>query len=152
MTHPVPSPSRATEQVTQPVPGGRWRPIVAVVIDIALVAGFAALGMSSHQEEITGNELFRVAAPFAIACLFASIMTGFWHSWQRMWPAGLVVWLSTVFIGVALRVLIFSDGSHWSFVTVSLIVLGILLLGRRAISQLITVALIRSAQRSVETD
>ncbi|MEH0057787.1 DUF3054 domain-containing protein [Auritidibacter ignavus] len=148
MTQTAHSPSSTVTSTETNPPGARWRPYVAVVIDLALVTGFAALGMRSHEQDVTGAELFRVATPFALACLFASVMTGFWRSWQRLWPAGIVVWLSTVFIGVALRVLIFTDGSHWSFVTVSLIVVGMLLLGRRGISQLISFALTNSRRSS----
>jgi len=47
-------------------------------------------------------------------------------------PTGVVVWLSTELVGMLLRVLT-GDGTAWSFVLVSLVVLGVFLVGYRLV-------------------
>jgi len=59
-----------------------------------------------------------------------------WARPGRVWPSGIVVWLSTVVVGMLLRRLT-GDGTAASFVVVALVVLGVFLLGWRAARQLV---------------
>ncbi|MER2203614.1 MAG: DUF3054 domain-containing protein, partial [Rhodococcus sp. (in: high G+C Gram-positive bacteria)] len=52
-------------------------------------------------------------------------------------PTGIVVWLSTVVIGMILRVLS-GQGTQFSFIVVATLVLGAFLLGWRALAPLVS--------------
>ncbi|MGP5411710.1 DUF3054 domain-containing protein, partial [Glutamicibacter ardleyensis] len=52
------------------------------------------------------------------------------------WPTGLLVWLGTVAVGMALRIAMGSTAAI-AFVIVTILVLGVFLLGRRLICSLL---------------
>lgn len=54
-----------------------------------------------------------------------------------MWPTGVVVWVSTLVIGMILRV-VSGQGIAVSFVIVAAIVLAVFLVGWRAVALLVT--------------
>ena len=112
--------------------------VIAVAADVVAVLVFVALGRRSHDE--TGNAVIgalRVAAPFLLglaAGWFAA------RAWKRPMAlaTGLVIWPVTVIVGMLLRRTVFDRGTALSFVIVATIVLGVLLVGWRAIVALTT--------------
>jgi len=113
-------------------------PVLAV--DVAAVLLFAAVGRSSHDESgatldgaLAGLAgLAGTAWPFlvALALGWALVVGRGWRA-GRVRPAGLAVWAATVLGGHALR-LLSGQGSAVSFLVVTAVVLGVLLLGWRA--------------------
>lgn len=104
------------------------------VLDAVLVVLFAATGRASHEESGAMSAVLGTAWPFLLA------MTLGWAgvAVARRRPAvaltdGVVVWLTTVVLGMALRA-VAGGGVAWSFVLVALGVLGIFLLGWRLIA------------------
>lgn len=83
-----------------------------LLIDFVLIFFFAGIGRHSHGEGLQG------IVP------------------QRIFPAGILVWLNAVFGGQLLRVLM-GGSTALSFIVVTTIALGIFLLGWRAIFLLI---------------
>ncbi|GAA3694487.1 hypothetical protein GCM10022377_03890 [Zhihengliuella alba] len=120
------------------------RPVWLLLIDLALVVGFAALGRQQHDLPLTAPGILATAAPFMIALVAMSAVSHFPRTHSRLWPQGVLVWAGTVSFGLALR-LLFGDTAAVAFVVVATVSLGVLLLGRRALSGL---ALRRASARS----
>ncbi|WP_309079757.1 DUF3054 domain-containing protein [Zhihengliuella sp.] len=104
-----------------------------LLVDLALVVGFAALGRQQHDLPLTPLGLLSTAAPFLIALLAMSALSRFPRTHSRLWPQGVLVWAGTVSFGISLR-LLFGDTAAVAFIVVAAITLGVLLLGRRALS------------------
>lgn len=107
----------------------------AAAVDVILVLLFAIIGRRSHAE---ANDLLGVAQtawPFLVGCAVGLLLVSRWRD-----PAGLrsgvVVWLSTVVLGLALRVLSGST-AQVSFIIVTTITLGVFLVGWRAVYRLV---------------
>lgn len=111
--------------------------VAALVVDVALVLVFAAVGRRSHGEAGAVVGLAHTAWPF-LAGLGAGwllvALLGSRRSWSplALVPAGLVVWAATLLGGHLLR-LVSGQGSAWSFAVVSAVVLAVFLLGWRAL-------------------
>ncbi|WP_462417546.1 DUF3054 domain-containing protein [Kytococcus sp. Marseille-QA3725] len=125
------APSRTTFHSRVPV----W---VAALLDAGSIALFAGLGRRSHD---TGSVLTGVpetAWPFWVGGVLGWVASA---AVRRRVPSGLgnglVVLVATVLLGMALRQLT-GQGTAWSFVMVTTIVLGVLLLGWRAVAGLLT--------------
>jgi peptidoglycan/LPS O-acetylase OafA/YrhL len=107
------------------------QPYPTIAADVVCVALFAVIGRSSHGESVDPAGVLHTAWPFLVGCL-AGLLVG--RVWRR--PAaiatGVVVWLSTGVIGVALR-LVSGTTAQWSFVLVALTFLGLTVVGWRAV-------------------
>ncbi|HEY4331156.1 MAG TPA: DUF3054 domain-containing protein, partial [Ilumatobacteraceae bacterium] len=104
------------------------RASAALVIDVALVIIFVAIGRRSHDE--TGGVLAgtaKVAAPFLIALLVGWVVA---RAWTDPWSmrTATVIWLVTVVAGMVLRRLVFDRGIAAAFIVVATITLGLFLL------------------------
>ncbi|MCM6777470.1 DUF3054 domain-containing protein [Nocardia sp. CDC159] len=115
--------------------------LVPFVLDALLVIVFCAIGRRSHHEAIAAG-LLRTLWPFGTGLLIGWAL-GLWlfagNEWasaikrfdgRRLWPTGVVIWLSTLIGGMALRVLS-GQGIAPSFVLVAGSVLAFFLLGWR---------------------
>jgi hypothetical protein len=117
-----------TRPLERPAPGNSWPAFL--VVDAFLVLLFAAVGRSTHALDPVG--LLETAWPF-----LAGLLLG-WAVWQLprhpvgLWPRGVALWLTTVTVGMGLRVLA-GEGTAPSFVLVTLGALAVLLLGHRAL-------------------
>lgn len=119
------------------VASARWRlPVpAAAVVDVVAVLVFAAVGRASHAEGVTARGVWLVAWPFLVG-----LAVGWAVARRRSpdrWPTGVrgawPVWLTTVVLGLAVRVLA-GGGFAWSFGVVTLVVLGVFLMGWRYLS------------------
>lgn len=107
------------------------------VIDLALIILFAILGRSEHAHGLDIAGIFSTALPFLIAYLVMVMISRPWATINRIWPTGVLVWLGTVAVGMALRIALGST-AVLPFVIVTIFVLGLFLLGRRAICLLLS--------------
>jgi len=110
--------------------------IVLFIIDLLLVLIFAALGRRSHAEGLDAAGILGTAGPFLIALAIFSCVTMVRREPNRIWPHGIVTWIGTVALGLIIRVLA-GDTAATPFIIVATIVLGIFLVGRRAITSLL---------------
>ncbi len=115
-----------------PTPSTRPTPIaVAAVLDLAAVLVFAAAGKSSHAEHGGVVEVLVIAWPFAVG---AAVGWGLHLLLRRTPPVSAVsgLWVAggAVVVGHLLRV-VSGRGTAASFVVVSAVVLGLLLVGWR---------------------
>jgi hypothetical protein len=108
---------------------------VAVVLDIACVLVFVIIGRASH---VRGESLAGIAStswPFLCGLGVGWLASRAWRRPLAIRPAGLVVWLSTVAIGMILRV-ISGQGTAAAFIAVALGFLALFLLGWRLLARL----------------
>ncbi|MFF1540713.1 DUF3054 domain-containing protein [Microbacterium sp. NPDC058269] len=121
------------------------RYLPAVIVDVVLVLIFAAIGRASHDENPAGFLL--TAWPFLIALLVGHLLAGLLPGRpRRPWslPWGAVVWIVTVAGGMLIRVLS-GDTAEAPFIIVATLVLGVFLVGWRAVA-----ALLRRRRHSVD--
>lgn len=103
-----------------------------LVMDVVLVVAFALVGRGSHSEAFSIAGLLGTAAPF-----LAGLLAGWAYSAARGYRPlsvrqAVPMWLLTVAIGHIVRVAV-GGTTHWSFILVSLVALGIFLLVPRAV-------------------
>ncbi|WP_138945482.1 DUF3054 domain-containing protein [Plantibacter sp. M259] len=107
-----------------------------VGIDLLAVIVFVLIGRASHGEGILG--LLVTLWPFAVGLLVGHVLAlvlGQRETRSVRW-AGVVVWVSTVVVGMVLRA-VSGQGVQLSFVIVTVLVLAALLLGWRFVAWLI---------------
>lgn len=112
------------------------RYLPALIVDAVLVLIFAVIGRASHQEDPGGFLL--TAWPFLVAlvvghALAALMGSGPRRPWSLLW--GVTVWVVTVAGGMLLRI-VAGDSAQVAFIIVATIVLGIFLVGWRALAAL----------------
>lgn len=115
-------------------PTTRWPPVL--LIDLLLVLVFAVIGRMQHEQGVSTAGILTTAAPFLVACLAGWSVTRSWDAPLVLWTKGVLVWLVTVIGGLTLRGFL-DDKPALSFQLVTLLVLGILLLGHRLIQRVI---------------
>jgi hypothetical protein len=114
-----------------PASDTRMRPGSALLLDLVCVLVFCTIGRRSHAEGLTVAGVAETAWPFLAGTAVGWLAIRAWRDPAALAPTGLVVWLSTVVIGMALRKAT-SAGTAISFVVVASLVTAILLLGWRA--------------------
>ncbi|GAB7066901.1 DUF3054 domain-containing protein [Mycobacterium hodleri] len=98
--------------------------------DALCVLVFCAIGRRSHAEGITVAGVAETAWPFLAGTAIGWAAARAWRRPTTLAPTGVVVWLSTVVVGMALRKAT-SAGTALSFVVVASLSTAILLLGWR---------------------
>jgi hypothetical protein len=105
---------------------------VAVALDSVIVLVFVAIGRTAHADGVTIAGLASTAWPFLAG------MAGGWLALARgrrdgmALSSGLVVWISTVVLGMVFRV-VSGQGTAVAFVFVALGFLGLTMVGWRAV-------------------
>jgi hypothetical protein len=108
---------------------------LGLVLDVACVLVFAAVGRASHQESSPVLGVLTTAWPFPVGAALGWALVR-WRS--RRWPVtvgpGITVVVITVLVGMVLRVLT-GQGTAPTFVLVATAVLAALMLGWRAVAK-----------------
>jgi peptidoglycan/LPS O-acetylase OafA/YrhL len=102
----------------------------AIAIDVVCVLAFCAVGRRSHAEGITVAGVLETAWPFLSGTAAGWLAARAWRRPTSLAPAGVVIWVSTVVVGMLLRKAT-SQGTALSFVVVASLSTAILLLGWR---------------------
>lgn len=108
---------------------------VAVVLDVCCVLIFVIIGRASHTK---GESLAGIAStswPFLCGLAAGWLAARAWRRPFAVSPAGLIIWLCTVALGMLVRV-IAGQGTAVAFIAVALAFLGLFLLGWRLIWRL----------------
>ena len=105
----------------------------ALALDTAMVLAFVIIGRASHHAGGGLAGLSGTAWPFLAGMAAGELASRSWRRPAALWPAGVSVWLSTVAVGMARRVMA-GQGTAAAFVTVALAFLGLFLLGGRSIT------------------
>ncbi|OCB22321.1 hypothetical protein A5674_25945 [Mycobacterium malmoense] len=103
--------------------------------DVVGVLVFCAVGRRSHDEGLDIAGLAATAWPFLTGTVVGWLAARAWRRPTAVAPTGVVVWLCTVVVGMALRKAS-SAGVAASFVVVAASVTALLLLGWRAVAGL----------------
>jgi len=104
--------------------------LVYLVVDVVAVLVFCAAGRRSHDEGLAIGGVLTTAWPFLTGTGIGWLASRGWRRPAAVVPTGVVVWLSTVVVGMVLRK-VSSAGVAASFVVVAASVTAILLLGWR---------------------
>lgn len=108
----------------------------AALLDPALVLVFVLIGRRNHEESSALLGILQTAWPFLVGLAVGWAVVARRRP-LRIVPEGLLVWLSTVVIGMLLR-FVSGQGVAVSFIVVTLVVLGVFLLGWRALVPVLT--------------
>ena len=105
--------------------------VVAAVADAVAVTVFTAIGRSSHAEGLTLAGMASTTWPFLVGAAAGWAAA---RAWRRPLSVatGAAVWGAAVVVGMGLRVLA-GQGTALSFTIVTAVVLGVLLVGWRAL-------------------
>ena len=106
------------------------RKAAAIGLDIVMVLAFVIIGRASHHATGGLPGLAGTAWPFLAGLGAGEAATRAWRRPAALWPTGVGVWLSTVALGMALRV-VAGQGTAVAFIVVALAFLGLFLLGWR---------------------
>jgi hypothetical protein len=108
---------------------------VAVLIDACCVLVFVAIGRASHTKGEALAGIASTAWPFLCGLGAGWIAARAWRHPLAILPAGIVIWLCTVTLGMILRV-VSGQGTAVPFIVVALAFLGLFLLGWRLLGRL----------------
>jgi DUF3054 family protein len=118
--------------------GERTRPVlVALVTDVVCVVVFASIGRRSHAEGLNLTGVAETAWPFVAGTGVGWLLARGWRSPAALVPTGVLVWVCTVVVGMLLRKAT-SAGVAPSFVVVASLATGVLLLGWRGATAMLT--------------
>jgi len=123
--------------VTDPRPIPRPATVlVAALVDLGCVVGFAAVGRASHDEDVLTGLLI-TAWPFVVALAAGWVVLLAWRRPTAPIRTGVGVWAVTVAGGMLLRGLT-GGGTAVPFVLVTTGVLLVLLVGWRGVVRLVS--------------
>ena len=109
---------------------------LAVLLDVCCVLVFVIIGRASHTKGETLGGIASTAWPFLAGLAAGWVLSRAWRRPVALRPAGVIVWLLTVALGMVLRV-VSGQGTAAAFIVVALAFLGLFLLGWRLIWRLV---------------
>lgn len=104
-------------------------------LDVTAVVLFVVLGRNTHDEASTIAGVVETAAPFLIGLVAGWLAARAWREPGSI-RTGLIVWSTTLVVGMVLRRVVFDDGTALPFVIVATLTLGALLIGWRLVGSL----------------
>ncbi len=105
---------------------------LSVVLDVVAILIFVAIGRRVHDHGVNLRGLASTAWPFLVGLGVGwSVLVRQRRSATTL-ASGVVVWLSTVVVGMLLRV-VSGQGTAVAFIVVALVFLGLFMLGWRAV-------------------
>lgn len=108
----------------------RLKGLAWLAVDVVGVLVFCAAGRRSHDEGLSAGGVAATAWPFLTGTVAGWVAARGWRRPTAVAPTGVVVWLSTVVVGMLLRKAN-SAGVAASFVVVATTVTALLLVGWR---------------------
>lgn len=109
----------------------RVNPGAGFAADVVSVIVFCAIGRRSHSEGLTPAGIAHTSWPFLTGTVAGWLISRGWRAPAELRPTGLVVWVATVVVGMALRRATAQTVAP-AFVGVTSTVTGTFLLGWRA--------------------
>ena len=113
------------------------RAALGVLADVCCVLAFVAIGRANHHAGESLAGLASTAWPFLAGLAVGEAATRAWRRPLALVPTGVGVWAGTVIGGQLLRV-ISGQGTALAFIIVSVLFLGLFLLGWRLGARLLT--------------
>jgi hypothetical protein len=106
---------------------------LAVGLDVFVVVLFVAIGRRNHQDDSAFVGIVETALPFLVGLAAGWLLARGWNRPLAM-VTGLVVWPTTLLVGMIVRNLVFDRGTATSFVIVATLFLGAGLVGWRIVA------------------
>jgi MFS-type transporter involved in bile tolerance (Atg22 family) len=106
----------------------------SAVADVLCIVIFVAIGRKNHDEGEAAAGISRVAAPFLIAAVVGWLASQAWKKPLEL-RTGVVIWLTTIILGMVLRHFVFDDGTATAFIIVATVFLCAFLNGWRALAR-----------------
>jgi hypothetical protein len=119
----------------------------AAAADLGCVLLFVVIGRANHHAGGSLAGLWNTFWPFATGTVVGLLASRYWQRPAALVPVGVSVWLSTVAIGMVLRV-VSGQGTAFAFILVALAFLGLFQLGWRVAVSRTARARVRSRSRS----
>ncbi len=107
-----------------------------MLLDICCVLIFVIIGRASHTKGETLGGIASTSWPFLAGLAAGWVRARAWRRPLALRPAGVIVWLCTVALGMVLRV-VSGQGTALAFIIVALAFLGLFLLGWRLLWRLL---------------
>lgn len=107
--------------------------IIALVLDLVLVFIFSVIGRASHSEALTLGGMSTTAWPFLVGALVGWAVFLAAKRVPNSFAAGAIVWVSTVVVGMLLR-LASGQGVQVAFIIVASVFTALFLLGWRLVA------------------
>jgi uncharacterized membrane protein YbjE (DUF340 family) len=109
---------------------GSW--LGPATVDVVAVLLFAVAGRNAHDESSGVSTVLTIAAPFLIGLAAGWIGSSSARRAPIAVRTGVLLWVTTVGLGLVLRRTVWDRGTALSFVIVATLVLGALIVGWRA--------------------
>ncbi|MFF3063055.1 DUF3054 domain-containing protein [Oerskovia sp. NPDC057915] len=109
---------------------------LAVVLDVVAVLAFAAGGRATHSADSPLTAVLTIAWPFLVGLAVGWVVLRAWRRPLAAWPTGLVLWVTTWVVGMALRAAT-GEGLATAFLVVSAAFLLATLVGWRLVALLV---------------
>lgn len=103
----------------------------SAVVDVVVILIFVAIGRRVHDHGVNIRGLASTAWPFLVGLGAGWLVLIRQRRSITTLSGGVVVWLSTVTLGMILRV-VAGQGTAFAFIVVALVFLGLFMLGWRA--------------------
>lgn len=112
-------------------------PLVVFVLDAVLVVVFSTLGRVAHSEELGVPQVWGTAWPFLVGLVVGWAIVLLTRRTATSVGSGVLLWASTLVVGMTIRGL--GDGRvpHWSFMIFAGLVTALLLVGWRVVRVLV---------------
>lgn len=113
-------------------------PVMAMVaLDAVLVVVFSTFGRGAHAEGLGVAQVWGTAWPFLVGLAVGWLLLLATRRALASIGSGVLVWLATLVVGMAIRGI--GDGRvpHWSFILVAGVVTAVFLIGWRAVYVLV---------------
>ena len=111
------------------------RAVLGLLADVCCVLAFVVIGRANHHAGETVAGVASTAWPFLAGLAAGEVATRGWLRPFALLPTGVGVWLCTVAIGQILRV-VAGQGTALAFIVVTLLFLGLFMLGWRLMARL----------------
>ena len=112
------------------------RAALGVLADVCCVLVFVVIGRANHHTGETLAGVTSTAWPFLAGLAAGEVATRGWRQPIALIPTGVGVWAGTVIGGQLLRV-VSGQGTAVAFIVVSVLFLGLFLLGWRLVARLL---------------
>ncbi len=105
---------------------------LSVVLDVIAVLGFVAIGRRVHDHGVSARGLLSTAWPFLSGLGVGWLVLLRQHRSLSTLSGGLVVWITTVVLGMVLRV-VAGQGTAFAFIIVAFVFLGLFMFAWRVV-------------------
>lgn len=109
-------------------------PLLVFVIDAALVVLFATFGRGVHAEGLGVAQVWATAWPFLVGLVVGWVLVLATRRVSTAVGTGVLLWVSTLLLGMVIRGLTEGRVPHWSFILVAGLTTAVFLIGWRAIA------------------